>query len=205
MEKYCEIGKNQLKHNAWIPMLICAVMLILSPLVLGIRNLNGAQSAKVLETYVALIGIILFTPVFLPEQNKDLRDLITSKYTKIAEIYGVRIFLGMVTALLFVFIYMMVMRTGNCEMELGKYFFGTVAEIIAFGGLGGFAYSVSDNLIIGYMAPLMYYAAAIGMGEKYLRKLYPFGMVSDYQTKYWLLAVGVVLLVTGIIVRCRRK
>lgn len=186
-------------------MLICAVMLILSPLVLGIRNLNGVQSAKVLETYVALIGIILFTPVFLPEQNKDLRDLITSKYTKIAEIYGVRIFLGMVTALLFVFIYMMVMRTGNCEMELGKYFFGTVAEIIVFGGLGVFAYGVSDNLIIGYMAPLMYYAAAIGMGEKYLRKLYPFGMVSDYQTKYWLLVVGVILLAAGIIVRCRRK
>lgn len=186
-------------------MLICAVMLILSPLVLGIRNLNGAQSAKVLETYVALIGIILFTPVFLPEQNKDLRDLITSKYTKIAEIYRVRIFLSMMTAFLLVFFYMMVMRAGNCEMEQWKYFFGTVVEIIAFGGLGVFAYGVSDNLIIGYMAPLMYYAAAIGMGEKYLRKLYPFGMVSDYQTKYWLLAVGVVLLVTGIIVRCRRK
>lgn len=186
-------------------MLICAVMLILSPLVLGIRNLNGAQSAKVLETYVALIGVILFTPVFLPEQNKDLRDLITSKYTKIAEIYGVRIFLGMMTAFLLVFFYMMVMRAGNCEMELGKYFFGTVAEIIAFGGLGVFSYGVSDNLIIGYMVPLVYYAAAIGVGEKYLGKLYPFAMVSDYQTKYWLLAVGVILLAAGGFVRCRKR
>lgn len=205
MEKYCAIGKNQFRHNAWLHILVCAALLLLSPLVLGIQNLDLVQSAKVLETYVALIGIILFTPVFLPEQNKDLRDLITSKYTKISNIYMIRIFLSLAAALLLVIMYMAVMRTGSCEMEFGKFFFGTMAEILAFGGLGVFAYGLSDNLIIGYMAPLVYYAAAIGMGADYLKKLYPFGMVSDFQTKYWILAAGIILMAAGVAARIRKS
>lgn len=204
MEKYCKIGKSQIRHNVWIHLLICAAMLLLSPLVLGLENLDAVQSAKVVETYVALIGIILFTPVFLPEQNKDLRDLIASKFTKITEIYSIRIFLSLVAALILTFSYIMVMKSGNCQMEAGKYFFGTMAEIIMFGGLGIFAYGISDNLIIGYMAPLVYYAAAIGMGAKYMKKLYPFGMLSDFQTKYWLLIVGVILMVVGVAVRSKK-
>lgn len=205
MEKYCAIGKNQLRHNVWIPILVCVAMLLLSPLVLGIQNLDLVQSAKVLETYVALIGIILFTPVFLPEQNKDLRDLITSKYTKISNIYIIRIFLSLAAALLLVLTYMAVMRTGGCEMEFGKYFFGTMAEILAFGGLAVFAYGLSDNLIIGYMASLVYYAAAIGMGAEYLKKFYPFAMVSDFQTKYWILAAGIILMAAGVFIRSKRS
>ena len=186
-------------------MLICTVLLLLSPLILGIRNLDGAQSAKVLETYVALIGIILFPPIFLPEQNQDLRDLIASKSTDIAGIYSVRIVLSLIAALLLAGVYMLVMRSGNCEMEAGKYFFGTMAEIIAFGGLGIFAYGLSNNLIIGYMAPLVYYAAAIGLGIEHMKKLYPFGMTIDFATKYWLLAAGVILAAAGILIRRKRR
>lgn len=205
MEKYCAIGKKQLRHNAWLHILVCAAMLLFSPLVLGIQNLDQVQSAKVLETYVALIGIILFTPVFLPEQNRDLRDLITSKYTRITEIYCIRILLSLTAAVLMVATYMTVMKSGSCEMEFGKYFFGTMAEIIAFGGLGVFAYGLSDNLIIGYMAPLVYYAAAIGMGAGYLKKFYPFGMIIDFQTKYWLLTAGIILMAAGVIIRDKKS
>lgn len=38
-------------------------------------------------------------------------------------------------------------------MEPAKYYFGTMAEVIAFGGLRTFAYAVSGNLIAGYMIP----------------------------------------------------
>ena len=72
VEKYLEITKVQLKHHAWQHLLVSILLLAASPLVLGISNLDAAQSAKVLETYVALTGIILFVPVFLPEQDWDL-------------------------------------------------------------------------------------------------------------------------------------
>lgn len=96
-------------------------------------------------------------------------------------------------------------RTGICEMEPAKYYFGTMAEVIAFGGLGTFAYAVSGNLIAGYMIPLGYYAAGISAGYKYMQKLYPFGMLTDYETKYWILAAGLVLMGCGIMLFRRRR
>ena len=38
-------------------------------------------------------------------------------------------------------------------MDPAKYYFATMAEVIAFGGLGTFAYAVSGNLDAGYMIP----------------------------------------------------
>ena len=55
-EKYFEITIVQLKHNAWQHLLVSILLLAASPFVLGISNLDAAQSAKVLETYVALVG-----------------------------------------------------------------------------------------------------------------------------------------------------
>lgn len=122
MEKYCGIVKEQIRYNIGWQTGLSVLLLAGSPLILGIRNLDLVQSAKVLEMYVATIGIILFVPIFQPEQNKDLRDLIASKYTDIRWIYGVRVGLSVLVSGLLLFIYMGVMRHGNCEMELGKFF-----------------------------------------------------------------------------------
>ena len=90
-------------------------------------------------------------------------------------------------------------------MEPAKYYFGTMAEIIAFGGIGIFAYAVTDNLIVGYMIPLGYYVAGIMAGYQYMKKFYPFGMLTDYDTKYWILAAGLVLMGCGIMLFRRRR
>lgn len=163
--KNCGLVKEQIRHNIGWQTGLSVLLLAGSPLIWGIRNLDLAQSAKVLEMYVATIGILLFVPVFQPEQNKDLRDLITSKYTDIRCIYGVRVGLSVLVGGILLFVYMGVMRHGNCEMELGKFFFGTMAEMLAFGGIGILAYAWSDNLIVGYMVPIVYYVIAYG-GEQ---------------------------------------
>lgn len=204
MERYYSILKEQLKHNTFWQVLICAAMLLLSPLVLGIRNLDQMQSAKVLETYVALIGIVLLTPVFLPEQNTDLRDLIRSKYTKITTIYAMRAMIGIIISMICVFLYMEVMKAGNCEMDMGKYYFGVMAEVLAFGGFGILAYALGDNLVLGYMAPVIYYVAAYGAGMEHMKKLYPFGMLADYETKYVLFLTGAVCMTAGIWIRGKK-
>lgn len=205
METYYSIAKSQIRHNLWQPVLISAVMLAASPLVLGIRNLSPEQSAKVLETFVALIGIILFVPVFYPEQDQSVRDTIRARYTPITCIYLIRLALSLLAAAIFLLAYMGVMKAGNCGMEMGRFYFGTCAEMLFFGGIGIFAYGVSDNLIIGYMAPMVYYAAAIGAGAKYMKWFYPFGMLTDYMTKYWILAAGIVLGAAGIWMRNIKK
>lgn len=205
MGKYLEITKVQIKHNVLPHLLVSVLLLAAAPLVLGISNLDAGQSAKVLETYVALVGILLFVPVFLPEQDRDLWDVVKARYTKITTVYLTRILISFLFSALLTLIFLLVMKAGNCEMEPVKYYFGTMAEVIAFGGLGIFAYAVSDNLIVGYMIPLGYYVAGISAGYKYMKKLYPFGMLTDYETKYWILAAGIVLMACGVLLFRRRR
>ena len=117
MEKYLEITKVQFKHNAWQHLLLSVLLLAASPLVLGISNLDASQSAKVLETYVALVGILLFVPVFLPEQDRDLWDVVKARYTKMTTVYLIRILLSLLFSALLTLIFLLVMRAGDCEME----------------------------------------------------------------------------------------
>ena len=202
--KYLEITKVQLKHNVWQHLLVSLLLLAAAPLVMGISNLDIVQSAKVLETYVALIGIILFVPVFLPEQDRDLWDVVKARYTEFTAVYLIRILVSLVFSAALVFGCLVVMKAGKCELEPMKYYFGTMAEVIAFGGAGIFTYGITDNLIAGYMIPLGYYVAALGGGYQYLKKLYPFGMLTDYETKYWILAVGILLMACGLFLYRRR-
>ena len=60
-------------------------------------------------------------------------------------------------------------------------------------------------MIVGYMMPLVYYVAAVGGGAKYMKWFYPFGMLTDYSTKYWIFAAGLVCAVAGIWIRGKRK
>ena len=55
------------------------------------------------------------------------------------------------------------------------------------------------------MIPLGYYVAGISEGYRYMKKLYPFGMLTDYETKYWILGAGIVLMVCGVVVFRRRR
>lgn len=206
MTKYLEIGKENLKHNVWQHSLVCIALLLLSPLVLGIENLAAADTAKVLEMYIALIGIILLTPIFLPEQNKDLRELVYSKYVKASAVYYVRVVEATLILVILLSVYMGVMHYNNCDMEVWKYFLGTLAEMMFLGGIGLFFYGLCDNLIVGYLIPIFYYIVAMGGGAKYLKVFYPFGMTAgSYKEKYYLAAAAVVFIVVGVALRCRRR
>ncbi len=78
--------------------------------------------------------------------------------------------------------------------------------MLFMGSLGLFFYGLCDNLVIGYMAPIVYYIAAIGGGEKWLKMFYPFSMVrGNYGEKVWLALGAAVLAGAGIWFRCRRR
>ena len=49
MERYFVVAKENQKHNLRIPFLLCSLLLIVSPLFLGMENLTEPETAKVLE------------------------------------------------------------------------------------------------------------------------------------------------------------
>lgn len=206
MERYWQIEKTNLKYHVPLHILVCVILLGVSPLLMGVENLSAVDSAKALERYVALIGIIMLTPVFLPEQDIEIRELVYAKYTKSAYVYLARLLGNMVISAVFLGIYIFMLHHNHCEFPVVKYYLGIYAEILFFGGLGLCFYGISDNLVIGYMAPVVYYIAAVGGGEKYLKMLYPFSMsMGSYVEKVYLFASAVILIAVGILFRCRRK
>ena len=205
MAKYLEILKENTRHNIPVHAIIAILLLCFSPLVLGVENLPYEDAAKVLERYVALLGIIMLTPVFLPEQNPDLRDLIRSKYTKITAIYGIRVLEAVILLALLLGAYMAVLSYNSCQLHVLPYYGGTLAVMLFVGGLGIFGFALFDNLIAGYMIPVFYYIVAFGSGAKYLKVFYPFSMAQgSYAEKFWLFAGGMILIAAGIFIRGRK-
>ena len=66
------IAKSNLRHNFAPHFLLALVLLLLTPVLFGVANLDRTASAVPLEVFVSLTGIILLTPVFQPEQNPEI-------------------------------------------------------------------------------------------------------------------------------------
>lgn len=206
MERYVVVARENQKHNLWIPFLICILLLIVSPLFLGIENLTEPETAKVLEYYAVFISIILLPAVFLPEQDKDIRDLLSSKYMPVAKLYGIRMTQAIIYLMLLLGIYMCVLKAGNCEFAFLKLYMGELATVVFLGGMGIFFYALTDQVVVGYMIPLLYYMLNITISPNKIKGLYLFSMsIGKYEWKWTLGMAGVVLLAAGIAIRSKRK
>lgn len=205
MEKYLKIAKVNLKFNL-LPHIIAAICLcLISPLIMGVKNLDSINTAKVLDVYISLLGIILLIPIFIPDQDRDIRDLIRSKKESIAVNYLIRITEAVVFLILIVFSFLLYLKIGNCIFDFSKYFYGAVSTCVFLGGLGIFAYSIVDNIAVGYMIPILYYILCYGAGKKYLGKFYLFSMLQgNTMDKKYLLISGILMIVVGIFYRSKK-
>lgn len=206
MERYFVLAKENQKHNLSMPIFLCILLLVVSPLFLGIENLSEIETAKVLEFYVVFISVIILPTVFLPEQDRDIRDLLLSKYMSMAKVYSIRIMQAFISLMLLLGIYMCILKAGNCEFLFGKLYMGELATMLFLGGMGVFFYALSDQVIVGYMVPLLYYIVNLMISIKRIGVFYLFSMtINKYEWKWFLGVVGIGFLVAGIFIRSNRK
>lgn len=199
MARYLQIGKANLRYNLYPHLIVSLVLLGLSPFLMGVENLDAARTARVLEMYVALLGIIILSPVFLPEQNRDLRDLVEAKYTSQTAVIFVRVLEAVLCLAVLTGGFILVLQENNCTFPAVKYYLGTLAEALFLGGMGLCAYSLFDQIAIAYMLPVMYYILCIGGGQKLMKDFYLFSMLyGGYREKINLAVAGLVLIILGI-------
>lgn len=205
MEKYLKIAKVNLKFNLF-PHIIAAVCLcLISPLFMGVRNLDALNTAKILDVYVSLLGIVLLVPIFIPEQDKDINDLIRSKKEKISVNYLIRILQATIFLIITICAFLLYLKSGECIFDFGQYFYGTISTCIFLGGLGILVYAIVDNIAVGYMVPTLYYILCYGAGNKYLGNFYLFSMLQgNVSDKKYLLIAGILMIATGIFYRSKR-
>lgn len=207
LERYYEIAKINWKHNLLSHLMLAVLLCIAAPFLMGVKNLEELQVAKIIEFYLGFLGVILLIPLFIPDTNKDIRDLIASKKTPITCVQLIRILEAVICLSVILLVFLYGLKLGNCEFRYGTCFFAAMANCVFMGGIGLLFYSVIDNIALAYMVPFLYFIVSLGSGKKYLKKFWLFGFSAGNSMgdKIYLLAAGVVMIVAALTIRRMRR
>lgn len=189
-----------------LPHILAALLLTaLTPVIFSLSSLNGQLAAQPLEMYLSLTGMLLMTPVFLPEQNENIRDVVRVRKVSYLMCCALRL-LCMIVLIAAVYACITLVLRG-CESQAGwQHFAGGTVTAVFLGSVGVAAAGISGNTIIGYMAAMVYYALNFSLGRK-LGAFYLFSMsASGAYSKLWFLA-GTAVLLSGTFawLRCVKK
>lgn len=207
MEKgfFGKIVVTNLKHN-FPPACASAIgIFLLTPMLFSITALQGRDAAKPIEFLLCWVGIMLLAPIFLPEQNQDIRDVICSKKIDYITVCIIRVLYSVIAITIFVALFIGMMKV--CESDVdGIYLFGGIATALFLGAISFAASGLSGNTTVGYMAGMLYYLANYGLKDK-LGKFYLFSMsAGDFDDKEWLLAGAFgLILVTFVFMKVKQK
>jgi hypothetical protein len=202
MERYLNIAKVYLKFQFFPHITVAILLCVVSPFIMGIENLDYISCAKILEMYVSLLGIILLVPIFYPDQDKEIKDLILSKKESISTLHVIRLIQAILILGLLVYLYLVYLKIGNCQFPFAKYYYGTLSTCIFMGGIGILSYSIIDNISIAYAIPILYYMLCYGSGDKYLGKFYLFSMMTGtVEDKIYLMSAGIIMIAAGLFIR----
>lgn len=206
LERYYEIAKINWKHNLFPHFIIAVILCAIAPFIMGMKNLEEPQVAKIIECYLGFLGVILLIPLFLPDTNKNIRDLIASKKTPITAVRSVRFLEGVVCLIVLLLIFLGVLKMGACTFHYGNCFYAAVANCIFMGGLGLLFYSVIDNIALAYMIPFLYFIISMGSGKKYLGKFWLMSFSAGrLQDKKYILAAGILMVAAALVIRKKRR
>lgn len=193
-----EIAKINLRHNAFLSVIVSAAIILLAPVIFGTANLDQTASAVPLEMFVSFIGIVLFTPIFQPEQNDEIADVIFTKHVNTVVVYLIRAVCAFAFVLILISLFAAYMRLHECDVTF-LLVIGTIANAVFLGSLGMFAAALTDNTIVAYMIPMVYYMLNYGAGSK-LGNYNLFSMsVLNFHPKIWLFTTGILLIIASLL------
>ncbi len=194
------IAKSNLRHNFAPHFLLALVLLLLTPVLFGVANLDRMASAVPLEVFVSLTGIILLTPVFQPEQNPEIEETVQARFVSGVSVYLIRIAYSLAALTLLIGGFAAYMWFCGCAVDRGLVC-GAVSNAVFLGGLGMAAAAATCNTAVSYMAPMVYYALNFTGGGK-LGVFYLFSMMSGSgSAKGWLFGAGAALIALSVLMK----
>lgn len=180
------------RKNFLLHFFAALIIAFITPVIFGISSLDARESARPLEMLLSLTGTVLLTPVFLPEQNENIRDLIRSKRIDHLAVCFMRLMYSLFFLAVIFGGFTLIMR--SCESDVtARHFVGSYASAIFLGALGFFFAGVSKNSVVGYMISMIYYIANYAIKDE-LGDLYLFSMsAGSFQGKYTLIGCSAAL------------
>lgn len=195
-----EIAKVNLRYNFLPLLLLSIIVLILTPVLFGTTNLDSKSSAVPLEMLISIIGIITLVPIFQPEQDSEINDIISSKYVDSVYVHLIRVAYSVIGIIVSVMIFSLFMLLRGCDIT-PPLVFGTVADAMFLGSLGLFTSAVTNNLPVSFMAPLLYYVMNLTMQNK-LHNFNLFAMMAgNFEPNVYLFTASVIFIVFAVLVK----
>lgn len=207
MEKECyaKIIQVNLKNNYIIPFLTTMAVCCLTALLFNIKALTAVAAVTPVELLLCFTGIMMLTPVFLPEQNPAIKDVIRSKQADYVMVCFIRLIYSIVTVVLVNFIFIQIMKMQ--ESQVGMYhILVAVSGALFLGAIGFFVSGVTENTTLGYMISMGYYLINYSVKEKFgIFNMFS-GAKGTYEDKMWLLLWAVLLIaLTFIYIKIKSK
>ncbi len=201
MEKYLSAGSSFIRKQYAPHLLLTLLFVLMSGFFISFRNLDGAQAAKVMEMYVSFGGILLLTPLFYPEQNREIWLLEKSKATPLWKLYLLRLLLAVAVLAAVVTLFLQRMQQGGSRFAWGELWAGSFSEILFLGSIGFFVSGITNQAVLGYMVSVIYFVANIG-AAKHLGKFALFQMMGgNYDFAPVMFLAAAVLSAAGILLR----
>lgn len=199
------IEKYFIRYSYSLHLAFTLLFCLLSPAIVGFSNLDTYEAAKVMEIYFSLTGILLFSPLLIPEQDRSIRDLVRSKEQPVWQLLLMRFAAAVLAAAIVIFAILSIIDNSGGTICFGRLFAGSLAETLFLGSICFLAASLTGQIVLGYMAGFMYYAVNLG-AAKYLGHFALFQMcrgVFDFIPRMAFL--GVLMIVGGILYDERRQ
>ena len=184
-----------LRHNFIPHLAIALVIAFLTQVLFGIASLDAREAAQPIERLLSLVGTVLLTPIFLPEQNENIRDLIRSKRTDYLAVCLVRLVYSVFFLAVIIGVFAFIMQYQESEITI-RHVVGGFASALFLGALGFSFAGISQNTVAGYMVSMIYFILNFVLRDE-LGNFYLFSMsMGSFAEKYWLLG-GAVALIAG--------
>lgn len=201
MERECYINiiKVNLKHNFMFPFCTTVLAGILTVLLFNVKALSYSEAIQPIELLLTFTGIMMLTPVFLPEQNPAIRDVIRSKWADYTGVCLIRLIYSIMTVVIIDLIFLGFMKMN--ESDVGMYHIVVAVAGAMFLGAIGFCVSgITGNTTLGYMIAMAYYLINYGVKEKLgIFNLFS-GEKGTYTDKGWLFLWTVILFIIPLVV-----
>ena len=195
-----QITRVNLRHNFLPLILLATVIMILTPVLFGTTGLDSKAAAVPLEMFISIIGIILLVPIFQPEQDDEIKDIVVSKYIDSTYVHIIRGAYSIIGIILLVLAFSLFMFVCGCEITIAL-IGGTIADTMFLGAIGLLTSAITNNMPVSFMIPLLYYVLNLTMKSK-LGNFNLFSMMNgNYQPNIWLFISSVVFIVVAILIK----
>jgi len=159
------------------------------------------MAARICEQFVVIIGVVILVPIFTPEEDENIKETINAKSISPILVYIIRILISIILLISLIALFVNILIYFGGTFTSGRLIMGTFVSALFLGGLGLFVATLTENVSIGYMIPIVYFVFDIMTKGKYTKNLFLFSLMNNsIKEKYYLFLAAVVLIILSLLV-----